>query len=210
MPLKALVIVLLVLTVLLLIPLGIDGGYRNGTFVLGVKIGFVNLRLLPRRKKVQWLKSLEGTPSGLGKLRRQLRRAEKKSEQEKKPLVSSDIKELALMGLKALGRLRRRLRVDYLRFRYTLVGTDPFSTALGYGAGNALLGLFVPLFDRAFVIRERDIGLDFDFLSTDQRIDCWLTMTIQIWELLYVAAALGFDFLKIKWKHNKEDRLRKE
>lgn len=205
MPLKALVIVLLVLTVLLLIPLGIDGGYRNGTLVLGVKIGFINLRLLPRRKK-----SPEDAPAGPGKLRRQLKRAKKKSKKEKKPLIPGDIKALALIALKSLGRLRKRLRVDYLRLRYTLAGSDPFSTALGYGAGNAFLGLFVPLFDRAFIIRERDIGLDFDFLSTGQSIDCWLTMTIQIWELLYMAAALGFDFLKIKWKHKNQDRLRKE
>lgn len=202
MPLKALVIVLLVLTAFLLIPIGIDGGYRNGALVLGVKIGFVNLRLLPKRKEY-------GEPKA-AKIGKRKRKTKKKPKKEKKPLVSGDIKELASMGLKALGRLRRRLQVDYLRFRCTLAGTDPFYTAMGYGAGNALLGLFVPLFDRAFVIRERDIGLDFDFLSANQSIDCWLTMTIQIWELFYVAAALGFDFLKMKWKHKKEDRLRKE
>lgn len=197
---KALVIVLLVLTVLLLIPLGIDGGYRNGSLILGLKIGFLNLRLLPGRKRHR-----EPKPPKISRLKRK-----KKPKNEKKLLIHSDIKELALIALKALGRLRRRLQVDYLRFRYTLVGGNPFSTALGYGAGNAILGLFVPLFDRAFVIRERDIGLDFDFLSNGQSIDCWLTMTIQIWELLYVAAALGLDFLKIKWKHKKQDRLRKE
>ncbi len=197
---KALVIVLLVLTVLLLIPLGIDGGYRNGSLILGLKIGFLNLRLLPGRKRHR-----EPKPPKISRLKRK-----KKPKKEKKLLIHSDINELALIALKALGRLRRRLQVDYLRFRYTLVGGNPFSTALGYGAGNAILGLFVPLFDRAFVIRERDIGLDFDFLSNGQSIDCWLTMTIQIWELLYVAAALGLDFLKIKWKHKKQDRLRKE
>ena len=142
---KALVIVLLVLTVFLLIPLGIDGGYRNGTLVLGIKIGFVNLRFLPSRKKSQRRKSQKGTPAGSGKLRRQLKKRKKETEKQKKPLSPGDIKELTLIALKALGRLKRKLRVDYLRFRYTLVGTDPFSTALGYGAGNAFW-VFLSLF----------------------------------------------------------------
>lgn len=208
---KTLVIVLLVLTVLFLIPVGIDGGYKNKNFVLGLKIGFLNLRLFPRQEREEKPRS----PKQLRreqekKLKKALKKALKKTEQKEKPIKTPDIKGLLAIGLRALGRLRRRLRVDYLRLRYTLSGGDPFSTALGYGAGNAMLGVFVPLIDKAFDIRERDIGLDFDFLSEDKSIDCWLTMTIQIWEIFYVAAALGFDFLKQHLKRKKEDRLRKE
>ncbi len=117
---------------------------------------------------------------------------------------------LAKLGLKTLGRLRRKLHVDYLRIRYTFASDDPFKTAMGFGYSSAVLGSIVPLFDNAFNITERDIGTSFDFLGEEPAFDCWLTLSIQVWEVFYISAAFGIDYLKLRYRQKRDDRTRKE
>jgi len=200
--LKAFVIVILIFTVLLLIPLGVDCGYSGGKLVFGIRLGFFNIRLYP------------------GKLTNRKPRARKKkpvkkkqsqgyTKKEKVPLDKKELFDL-IRTLKVLARLRRKLHVDYLRIRYTFATDDPFNTAMSFGYSSAALGAIMPLFENAFDIGERDIGTSFDFLSDKPVFDCWITLTIQVWEVFYVAIAIGIDYLKIKLKHKREDRIRKE
>ena len=102
------------------------------------------------------------------------------------------------------------LRVDYLRLHYTFASGDPFKTAMGFGASSAAMNTLVPLIDGAFIIKQRDIGTSFDFLSDKPSYDCWITLSIQVWELVYIGSALGLDFLKLKLKQRRENRKRKE
>ncbi len=200
---KALVIVILVLSVLLLIPIGIDGGYKSKTAVLGLRVGFLNIRILPRRPK-------HGKP----KLKKPLklkkpRKVEKKTGKAKK-LDAEALGQLLPIALKSLGRLRRKIHVDYLRLRYTFASNDPFKTAIAFGTASAALGAVLPLLDEAFEIGETDIGTSFDFLSEEPVLDCWLTTTIHLWEVFYIAIALGIDFLKLKLGHKIAFRTRKD
>jgi hypothetical protein len=197
-PLKALIVALLVLTVLLLIPLGIDGGYRGGKRVLGIRAGLFNIRVFPRRFAQAPLK-LKKSAAGVKPVKK---RPEKKAE-----MGLDEILDLAAIGLKALGRLRKKLHVDYLRLRCTCASDDPFVTAMGFAGSSAVLGGLLPLIDEAFDISERDIGTRFDFLSTKPYCDFWLTTTIHVWEILYVAIAFGIDYLRLKAGHKQEDRI---
>ncbi len=201
---KALVIVLLILTVLLLIPLGIDGGYNGKTLILGIRAGFLNIRIFPKKIK-------QAEPK-ISKKRRRPKPSRKDAEgkEPKKPLEKRELIALAKIGLKALGRLRRKLRVDYLRMRYTFASDDPFSTAMGFGASSAVLSSIIPLVDSAFDIGERDIGSSFDFLSDKPVFDFWLTTTIQVWEIFYIAIATGIDYLRFKLKQKRQVRKGKE
>lgn len=200
---KALIIVILILTVLALVPLGIDGGYSGEKLVFGLRIGFLNVRIFPRRLPYIKFKTPKKTV-----LKKKSRTGD--VQKEKVPLNKKELFRVAKIGLKALGRLRRRLHVDYLRIRYTFATDDPFNTAMGFGYSSSALSAIMPLFDNAFDIDKRDIGTSFDFLSDKSVFDCWITLSMQVWEILYVAAALGIDYLKIKYKHRKEDRIRKE
>ena len=196
---------LLVLTVLLLIPLGIDGGYNGEKLILGVRIGLLNIRIFPRaprhaEPKIQKKK--------VRKTRNGTQLPEKPS--EKKPQMMKEYMALAKIGLKTLGRLRRKLHVDFFRLHYTFATDDPFNTAVGYGMSSAALGAIMPLLDEAFDIDERDIGTSFDFLSDRPAFDCWMTLTIHVWEVFYIAIAFGIDYLKLKLQQKKEDRMRKE
>lgn len=200
MPLKALVIVILILTVLLLIPLGIDGGYSGEKLILGLRVGFLNIRVFPGKLK----------PIKLKRPKKTIKEKEPKTgeiEKEKVPLNRKELFRLAKIGLKALGRFKRKLHVDYLRIRYTFATDDPFSTAMGFGYSSAALGVIVPLIDSAFDIGERDIGTSFDFMSDKSSIDCWLTTTIKVWEVFYIAIAFGIDYLKLKHEKKPADHI---
>jgi hypothetical protein len=200
---KALVIVILVLSVLLLIPIGIDGGYKSRTVVLGLRVGFLNIRVLPKKPKHGEPKLKK--PPKLKKLRKD----EEKPEKALK-LDAETLRKLLPIALKSLGRLRRKIHVDYLRLRYTFASDDPFKTAMAYGAASAALSAVLPLLDEAFEIGEADIGTSFDFLSDEPVLDCWLTTTIHLWEVFYIAIALGIDFLKLKLRHKLAFRTRKD
>lgn len=201
---KALVIVLLILTVLLLTPQGIDGGYNGKTLVLGIRVGFLNIRLFPKKDN-------HAEPK-ISKKRKKPRpsRKDSKEKKPKKPLGKQELIALAKMALKALGRFRKKLRVDYLRIRYTFASDDPFNTAMGFGAASAVLSSVIPLVDSAFDIGERDIGTSFDFLSDEPVFDFWLTTTIQVWEIFYIAIATGIDYLRFKLKQKRDVRKGKE
>lgn len=195
---KALLIIILVLSVILLIPIGVDGGYDGRSFTLYARLGLINLKVFPRKKKPKPLKA--------GK--------KLHPKKPKKPLPDKkEFLALLKMALKALGRFKRRLSVDYLRLHYTFASSDPFDAALGYGYSCAALGAALPLVENAFSIKERDFGCSVDFLSEKPILDFWVTTGIQIWEILYIAIAFGIDFLKHKLeqkKLSKETHNRKE
>lgn len=201
---KTLVVVLLVLTVLLLTPLGIDGGYRGNNLILGIRIGFLNIRVFPKKEK-------HAEPK-ISKKRKKPKPSRKDTEgkKPKKPLEKKELIALIKIALKALGRFRKKLRVDYLRIRYTFASDDPFNTAMGFGASSAVLSSVIPLLDSAFDIGERDIGTSFDFLGDKPVIDIWLTTTIQVWEIFYIAIASGIDYLRFKLKQKRDVRKGKE
>lgn len=202
---RALIIVFLVLTVLLLTPLGVDGGYNGKSLILGLRIGFLNIRIMPRKKK-------RAKPK-IPKKKKAQKQTTDDVEAEKKSKKAFDIKEIKPLikpALKALGRFRKKLRLDYLRIHYTFASDDPYKTAIGFGVSSAALGGILSLVENAFDIGERDIGTSFDFLSDEPRFDCWITTTIHIWEILYIAIAFGIDYLKLKLKQKREDRKGKE
>lgn len=199
---RALVIVLLVLTVLLLTPLGVDGGYSGKSLILGIRIGFLNIRILPKKKKQ--------TVPKVPKKQKLPKQAREKTEKKKKPFDKKMIKSLIKPALKALGRFRKKLHLDYLRIHYTFASDDPYKTAMGFGMSSVALGAILPLVENAFDIGERDIGTSFDFLSDKPEFDCWITTTIHIWEIFYIAIAFGIDYLKLKIKQKREDRKGKE
>lgn len=199
-PLKALIIVLLILTVLLLTPVGVDGGYDGKNLVLAARLGFLNIRILPMRKKPKKLK--------ISKPKKDRKKSadDDAEPKKKKSFDFKEIKKLIPIALKALGRFRRKLRIDYLRIHYVFATDDPFKTAMGFGASSAALSTILPLIDNAFEINERDVGTSFDFSSNKSSYDVWLTMDIRIWEVFYIAIAFGIDYLKLKRKEKREDK----
>ena len=123
----------LVLTVLNLLPVGVDAAYADETFSLAARIGPFRLRLLPKPPDAKPKKKKPPKP---------------KKEKPKKKSAPPDIRTilaLAKLGLQALNRFRQRLRVQLLRLVFVSGAPDPYDTALAFGYVNAALGALTPL-----------------------------------------------------------------
>ena len=170
--------VALVLTVLNLLPVGVDAAYADDVFSLAARIGPFRLRLLPKPPDQKPKKKKPPKP---------------KKEKPKKKSAPPDIRTilaLAKLGLQALDRFRQRLRVQLLRLVFVSGASDPYDT---------------PLAERALRIDERDIQTGVDFQAERPRIDARIVCTIRIGQIVIIALAFGAGFLKQKM-HAKQAR----
>ena len=175
--------VALVLTVLNLLPVGVDAAYADDVFSLAARIGPFRLRLLPNPPDAKPKKKKPPKP---------------KKEKPKKKSAPPDIRTilaLAKLGLQALDRFRQRLREQLLR--------------LVFGYVNAALGALTPLAERALRIDERDIQTGVDFQAEQPRIDARIVCTIRIGQIVVIALAFGVGFLKQK-RNAKQARAARE
>jgi hypothetical protein len=192
--LLALAIVITLLALLLLMPVGADVGY-DGEFCLRLKVGVVSLTLFPGKKKKE-----KG-----GKKKGKSDKAKSGKEKKAKPKPDKDfIIALIKMALRALGKLRRHISVDLLELKLVCGGSDPYSTAMSYGYATAAVGALYPMLERGLNIRDRDIDIDIDFDAGKPSFSARLILTIQVWEIIYIAIAFLSDFIKYKTKKRRE------
>ncbi len=196
-------IVLLVLAVLVLIgciPVGVDAGF-DGEVRLAVKIGLIRVRILPSKpKKPKRQKKAQSAAK---------KPAQKPAAAPKKPLFSGDPKELRSLlqlGVRTLGDLRRKLRVELLILRlYFGGGDDPAKNAVAYGRAWAVIGGITPLLDKLFVIQKRQIEPQFDPQAGKMRAEGRMILTITIGRALALGIRAGLGFLKIVTEKKKGD-----
>ena len=171
-----------VLVILALTPLGVRVRYDASGLKIALIAGFIRIQLIPGKEK-------ENKET---KNRDEVKKTEKKKENVKKKSGGSitDFLPLVRTALDFLNSFRRKLRVDRLTFKLILGGGDPCDLALNYGKGWAVLGNFMPLFDRVFVIKKRDLEVECDFTANSTTIIASADFTICVWRLL----ALVFKF----------------
>ena len=176
----------LALTLLNLLPVGVDAAYAEGAFSLAARIGPARLHLLP--------KAPDAKPG----------KAKKKKEKTKSaPPDAQTLLKLAELGLQALDRLRQKLHVRLLRLVFVSGAPDPYDTALAFGYVNAALGALTPLAERTLCIDERDIQTGVDFDAERPRIDARIVCTIRVGQIVAVALIFGVGYLKQKLQAKK-------
>ena len=188
------IIIVVVLAIILLLPLGIDAGYRGGRYHLALKIGPISVTLAPRKKRKD------------KKNRREKPEKKAKPPKEPKPkekISFAEIMELIRLALKALERLRRQICIEYLRIRIIIASSDPFSTATQFGAASAAMGTLRNTIYSSFKVKESDIYVGSDFLASKIEADIWITVTMNLLQLLYVAIAAGIDYIRHRNKFKK-------
>ena len=88
--------------------------------------------------------------------------------------------------------------------RYVMAGGDPCDLALSYGKAWTAVGNLMPLLERVFVIRKRNIQVQCDFAADSAEISARLDITITVGRVVGIAVKYGFkairEFLKIKNK----------
>ena len=178
----------LALTLLNLLPVGVDAAYADGAFSLAARIGPARLHLLPKAPDAKPGKAKTKKPK------------KKKAKKKSAPPDAQTLLKLAELGLQALDRLRQKLHV---RLVFVSGAPDPYDTALAFGCVNAALGALTPLAERTLCIDERDIQTGVDFDAERPRIDARIVCTIRIGQIVAVALIFGVGYLKQKLQAKK-------
>lgn len=190
--------ILVILLVVLLLRFGADAAYDADGLRLVLIAGPMRLQLLPKKEK-------KAVREKKAKAKRGKASKEKKAAKNK-PLDLKFLLELAKAGLQALNRFRICLRVDVFHLRFVSGSDDPYKTAMNSAYVTAALNLLAPQARRAFRVKDSQIEVGTDFLAEKPQIVARLALTIQVWQILYVALAFGFEFLGVWRKHKRRTK----
>jgi len=89
-----------------------------------------------------------------------------------------------------LSRLKHRLLIKKLVLHYKSAGSNPYNTAIQFGAADAVFSTITPALERNFRIKHRDLRASFDFTTDIQAIYAEISISIAVWEVFYVLFAL--------------------
>jgi len=151
--------------------------YSEVGFEMWVKAGFLRLRLKDKDKREK------------PKKKKPKKKKEKKPG-KKGPGSLSEFLDMLRAVKKALDRLRRKLLIKQLTLHYTSASDDPSKTALQFGAANAVFGVIIPVLERYFKIKRRDLRTAADFNGKENRIYAKIIISIAVWEVIYIVFAL--------------------
>lgn len=193
---------LIALAVILLLgclPLGASVRYDADGPLVRLIAGPIRIQLFPAKKKAEKVKKAKEKPEKAKKTENTPTKPK-----EKKGGKLTDFLPLLQVAVDFLGEFRRKLRVNALKMKLTLAGGDPCDLAVNYGKAWAILGNLIPMLERWFVIKKRDLQVQCDFEGDETRITARLDLTITLGRLLGLAVKYGFrgmrEYLKISNK----------
>ena len=184
-------IIILVLLLLALLRVGVNAVYDEDGFYAAACIGPIHVRLTGRGKRSSQ-KSEKKEPVG-----------------KKKGGTVETMKSLLPDVLEALRRLRRKLRVDRLTLCYTAAGDDPMKVAVEYGAGQAFMGMIVPVLENNLNVKKRDLTVRADFESEKSSIYLDAKVTLAVWQAVYIACGFLIPLIKKMKTDNTEKAVQK-
>ncbi len=227
----ALVVVAAIVAALFLISRIRVGGriqYSEEGFYFRLLVGPLKFTLFPRKKKSKEEQEKKEKKKERRESRKKRRKDRKKrrkgrkgkrnkgktegTQEEKKTKRGGALPPLMdLLPLVAdvAGRLKRKIRIDRLILRLTWASSDPFRTAMEFGAANAAMNVIWPMIDNNFRVKEYDLSVDADFDRTSPDIFCDAVLTMTIGQILSLGVRIGVQFLKI-WSRSRKDSGKKQ
>ena len=190
-----LAIILAAIVLLSLLRVGVKLVYDADGFTASARFGPFSRKVFPQKISTEKAKAKaeKKKKQKEAKKARKAKKAKKEVEpkaEKEKPGSFKMFKSMLPIGMKALGRLRRRLLIKTLTVNLVAANEDPSKTAMMFGAANAAFGTFMPLLERAFRIRRRDLRTSADFNSHEMQIYLKAVLSLSIWEVFYIAVAL--------------------
>ena len=77
-----------------------------------------------------------------------------------------------------------------------MAGDDPADLAQNYGRAWAALGNLMPLIDRAFVIKKRNLDIRCDFCGEETTVSFAVDLTITVGRIVSLLVVYGIRMLK--------------
>lgn len=180
-------IALAVIVALAFVPLGIKAKYDDGGAAAWLSFGPFRTVLYPSNKK-------DKKPT---KEKTAQQDTKKSSSKQEKGGSFSDFFPLLDAVLDFLGDLLcRKMRVKKLQAKVIMAGDDPCDLAVNYARAWAALGNLVPVLERFFIIKKRDLQVECDFTAEKTLIDAYLELTITLGRLLHLGLRYGIRVLR--------------
>ena len=183
------IIIAIVFTILILIAFlrfGVMAEYSIDGLSLRASIGIFRINIYP--KKPQRKRRKEKTR--VKKEKKQKGKEKSKKREFKKPGSMEEFLEILEIAKNTLGRLRRRLLIKRLIIHYTAGSDDPAKTALTFGRISAIFSTILPLLKSIFRIRKHELRSFADFDAKKPRIYVSASISISVWETVYIFLAL--------------------
>jgi hypothetical protein len=184
-------IALAVIAALACLPLGIKAKYDDGGAAVWLILGPLRPLLYPADKTEKKPKKKTEEKKSSGPEKKQ------NPDQEKKGGSFSDFLPLLDALMDFLGDLLcRKLRVKKLQAKVIMAGDDPCDLAVNYGRAWAALGNLVPVLERFFIIKKRDLQVECDFTAEKTLFNAHLEITITLGRLLHLGLRYGIRVLR--------------
>ena len=181
-------IVVLALALLSLIRVGVWAEYAQKAFTLRLLAGPVKITLFPRPAK-------QPKPA-------RAKKAKASKEKKKKPPKTAGeildlVKQLLPAALDAAGRLRRKIRIDRFDLDVTVASADPARAAVNYGRFNGAIGMFWPLVEQNFKVKQWRIRTNVDFTTEHPTVYLRAAATLTIGQILALGVRTALRVLPI-------------
>ncbi len=173
-----------------LIRLGIRVVYGEDGLRVSLLVGPAKFYVLPMREKKHGRHEMK---------KREKEHVEQRVSVEKvgQHQVLVRILELMPTVLEAAGALRRKICINDVHLTLIWGGTDPASTAIGYGRANAVLGMIWPLVEHNFKVKHCQIHTGIDYERTHPQVDGWAKVTITVGQIIALGCWYGLKILKL-------------
>ena len=200
--------IVLLLVIIWLLRVGVDIRFGQELQVTA-KVGPVKIALLPKPEKPEKPKK-EKKP----KEKKSDKKPAEKKEKKKLPFTFVDIKSAVPVLFealtKALGKIRRRMRIDPLDVCVIFSGDDPAKVAEMYGWANSAMWAMMPQLERLLQIPDPHIHLGVDYEQRTIAAEGRLGVSFRVGDLIVIALTLAIPALKWYLGWRKEVRRREE
>ena len=192
--------ILLLLAVVWLLRIGVDVCFGDELCV-AVKIGPAKITVLPQQEKKKKPKKKKKE-----KTEKTAEKPAKKKEKKKLPFTFSDIRSAVPVLFdalkKALGKIRRRMRIDPLDVCVIFAGDDPAKVAEMFGWANSAMWAMMPQLERLLQIPDPHIHLGVDYEHYELQAEGRLGISFRVGDLIVIAFTLAVPALKwyLNWR----------
>ena len=198
-----------IIFLLAILPLGASVKYNSEGPLVRVIAGPIRFTVFPTKKKEKKVKkekkSKEKKPKK-EKAKTETPKSKDKPKEKKKESGGSilDFLPLVQVGLDFLNNFRWKLRLNRLELKLIMAADDPADLGLNYGKAWAAVGNLVPMLERSFVIKKKDIEVECDFTTSETLVIARLDITITLGRLIALVVVTGIrglrEFMKIMKK----------
>lgn len=171
-------IIIAIVVFLGIMPVGIRAMYDDDGAFLSLSIGPFSIRIYPRLRSSKTQKKKHSAKVAS----KNTAAADSNDTKDKGTL--SDFLSIADFVLEVLSDFRRKLRVNDLQLNVILAGGDPCDLSVNYGRAWAAIGSLMPQLERLFVIKNRNVEVQCDYLADTTRVRARIHISITIARLL--------------------------